>query len=219
MKKDGLLETTIRLIIRKVAKALNYISGGKITPNFITIFSLLAYILIAYGIAQGQFVISGFGVLFFGLFDTLDGELARLQKSSSQKGMFLDSVTDRMKEALIYVGLAFYWSNYLVRPINQPLYGENTVNIIPLLVIALGLSLIVSYLNAWGDVVTSQANKKSSKVNSAFRGGLAPYQVRITLLGLGLMFHDFIAVALVIISALSLLTIIIRFANVWRALE
>lgn len=219
MKKDGLLETTIRSVIRRVAKALNYISGGKITPNFITVLGLLAYLLIAYGIAQGQFVLSGFGVLFFGLFDTLDGELARLQKNPSQKGMFLDSVTDRMKEALIYVGLAFYWSNYLVSPDNYPLYTENTANIIPLLVMSLGLSLIVSYLNAWGDVVTSQSKTKSSKVNSAFRGGLAPYQVRITLLGLGLIFHDFIVVALVIISALSLLTIIIRFANVWRALE
>lgn len=66
MKKDGLLEKTIRSVIRRIAKALNYISGGKITPNFITIFSLLAYILIAYGIAKGQFVISGFAVLFLG---------------------------------------------------------------------------------------------------------------------------------------------------------
>ena len=48
----------------------------------------------------------------FGLFDTLDGELARLQGTESPQGAFLDSVTDRMKEILVYVGLAVWLSEY-----------------------------------------------------------------------------------------------------------
>lgn len=132
--------------------------------------------------------------------------------------MFLDSVTDRIKELLVYIGLAFYWANYFTSSeVSNNI--ESTTNIFPLMIITLGLSLLVSYLNAWGEVVSKQAGNSESKVNSAFRGGFAPYQVRITLLGLGLIFHDYIALVLVAIAALSLLTVITRFANVWRNLE
>ncbi|MDQ5958686.1 MAG: CDP-alcohol phosphatidyltransferase family protein, partial [Patescibacteria group bacterium] len=62
----------------KIAGLLNKISGGKITPNGITWFGFFMHIPIAYFIATGNLIIAGVGLIIFGLFDTLDGELARL---------------------------------------------------------------------------------------------------------------------------------------------
>ena len=95
------IKKIIRLFMQQIAKALNKLSSGKISPNFITVFGLLAHIPIVYFIAQGQLKIAGILLIIFGLFDTLDGELARLQNKESAYGQLLDSITDRMKEVML----------------------------------------------------------------------------------------------------------------------
>ncbi len=59
--------------MRHVARALNYLSGGKLTPNQVTISGLLAHVPIVWLIATGHGVIAGVMLIIFGLFDTLDG--------------------------------------------------------------------------------------------------------------------------------------------------
>jgi phosphatidylglycerophosphate synthase len=89
--------TAVRSLARSVAKLLNSLSGGRLSPNSVTLFGFVMHIPIALLIARGYFIYGGIGLIIFGLFDTLDGELARLQERPSAWGMFLDSITDRMK--------------------------------------------------------------------------------------------------------------------------
>ena len=208
MKSTSVLDSireAVRTVFRGIAKLLNRISGGRITPNSVTYTSLLGHIGIAYLIATNQLVIAGVLLVMFGLMDTLDGELARLQNRASNKGMFLDSVTDRIKEVMVYIGIAWYFVTQL-----DPYYAVWAVA-------ACGVAVTVSYLNAWGEVVTADLPKSHTK-NKAFRNGFMTYDVRIFFIVLGLV-TGYLDVAVIAVAVLSCVTALQRFMNVYRRLS
>lgn len=160
----------VRRVMRVVARGLNTISGGKLTPNMVTITGLLAHLPIAYLIGYGKLELAAILVVVFGLFDTLDGELARLQNRTSSVGMFLDSVTDRMKEIFLYGGIVYF------------LVAENMGMYVVWATLALGGSVLTSYVNAWGEVALAHSKIVHDKVNKAFRGGILRFEIRMFLL-------------------------------------
>lgn len=147
------------------------------TPNAITVFGLLMHIPIAIFIARGRLVLAGILLIIFGLFDVLDGELARLQKKSSVRGMLLDATTDRMKETMLYSGAAFYLANG-----TQPAAAVWAV-------IACGASLTVSYVKAKGEaaVASSRSIVPHAALNRMFADGLLSFEMRMFVLALGLL--------------------------------
>lgn len=196
-----------RSIMNRVAKGLNDFTGGKLHPDSITITSFVMHLPIAIFIARGQLVLGGLLLLFFGLFDALDGALARLQKRSSHFGMFLDSVTDRLKEVLIYTGIAYY------------LTSINEQSWLVWVVAAVGVSVVISYINAWGEVVVNQAGRvKQGAVNKRFRGGIMSFDVRMFCLIVGLLFN-ILPTMLLIIVTLGTLTVIDRMWTITQRLR
>ena len=107
MKLLDVMRDYVRRIMHVVAVMLNKLSGGKLSPNTVTIIGLLAHIWVALLIASRHNLKAALFLVIFGLFDTLDGELARLQKRASSTGMLLDASTDRMKEVMLYSGAAY----------------------------------------------------------------------------------------------------------------
>src|SRR5476651_1257012 len=106
------ISDTIRNLVRAQARIvaifLDHATKGKLTPNMVTIAGLIAHIPIAWLIATGAHnLLAALLLVIFGLFDALDGELARTQKRASTSGMVLDASTDRMKETLLYIGVAY----------------------------------------------------------------------------------------------------------------
>ncbi|MES2971750.1 MAG: CDP-alcohol phosphatidyltransferase family protein [Patescibacteria group bacterium] len=205
----SLLETcrsSVRNSVGVVAKDLNAFSKGKISPNMITIVGLLAHIPIAWLIAYGKDELAAILLIVFGLFDTLDGALARVQNSASKTGMLLDSITDRAKEVILYIGVA-----YTFVAIGRPYMTLWAVA-------GCGSSLLVSYVNAWGEVVLGQGRAKTHAMNKAFRTGIMTFEVRMTVLVLGLVFNQLIP-AVMIISLLALVTAVSRFINIAKALK
>jgi phosphatidylglycerophosphate synthase len=177
------IRNAVKAIMRRVARLLNKLSGGSLTPNMVTVIGLLAHAPIAWLIATHHPIWAGVLLLIFGLFDTLDGELARLQGRTTHSGMFLDSVSDRIKEVLIYIGLmgaAASTSATCVGTSETCWYSSATYMV--LLVIALGGSLLTSYINAWGEAVLRGSMVKKSKLNQTFRGGVASFEIRMFLL-------------------------------------
>ncbi len=189
-----------------LARGLDKVSGGRITPNSITYTSLLGHVPIAYLIATGEFFWAGGLLIIFGLMDTLDGEVARLQNRASSRGMFLDSVTDRVKEVMLYIGVGFYFVSEL-----DPYYAVWAIA-------ACGIAVIVSYLNAWGEVVTADLPKETHAKNKAFRTGFMTYDVRIFFIVLGL-FTGWLDVAVITVAVLSAITALQRFNNVYKRLS
>lgn len=213
------MKQAVRTVMRQIARALNAVTGGHLHPNVVTAVGLLAFFPIGlYLIPNGHFVLAGVLTLVFGLFDTLDGELARLQNRSTELGMFLDSVTDRMKEILVYIGLGLFFA--------EGTYSQSLMltdlfpfEVTPWIVTALGVSVLVSYTNAWGETVLAKAGKQPAKVNAALRGGFAPYEVRMALLALGLIIIGWLQPILIVIVILAILTVLDRSHRVIKQLR
>ena len=78
-------------------------------PNTITLLGLIGNTLGAYFIAQGKMTLGGVIILLMGPVDALDGTMARLRGESSVFGAFVDSVTDRYSELIIFGGLLIFF--------------------------------------------------------------------------------------------------------------
>lgn len=123
---------------KKVAPVLEPIAAGLarigVTPAFVTIFGLIVTIvgsaLIGSGFLFAGALTAGIGVLL----DALDGPLARRLGTASDRGAFLDTMSDRIGEIAIWVGLSVHLRE-------EP-------RLLVLCVVALALSLLVPYVRA-----------------------------------------------------------------------
>jgi len=81
-----------------------------LTPNTMTLVGLLGNTIGAYFLARGQMTIGGIIILLMGPIDALDGTMARLRGEPTEFGGFVDSVSDRYSELVIFGGLIFFYS-------------------------------------------------------------------------------------------------------------
>jgi CDP-diacylglycerol--glycerol-3-phosphate 3-phosphatidyltransferase len=80
-----------------------------LTPNMMTMLGLIGNTIGAYYLARGDMVTGGIFVLLMTPIDALDGTMARLRGESSDFGAFVDSVSDRYSELIIYGGLLYHF--------------------------------------------------------------------------------------------------------------
>jgi CDP-diacylglycerol--glycerol-3-phosphate 3-phosphatidyltransferase len=78
-------------------------------PNTLTILGLAGNTVAAFLLAYGQIQWGGLIVLLMGPIDALDGTMARLRGQPTKFGAFVDSVTDRYSELVIFGGLLIYF--------------------------------------------------------------------------------------------------------------
>jgi CDP-diacylglycerol--glycerol-3-phosphate 3-phosphatidyltransferase len=90
---------------RKVAAWLRWTG---LTPNMLTVIGLLLNIVVAAVLARGYLFAGGVLVIAAGLFDLLDGAMARVTDHTTPFGAFFDSTLDRFSEAILYGGLLIY---------------------------------------------------------------------------------------------------------------
>ena len=98
-KMSSLLETPAALLLIKLG----------LSPNKITVLGLIIAVFSAYLISVGQLAFGGIALLVSGIFDILDGAVARLSDKETKYGAFLDSVTDRISESVILLGLLIFF--------------------------------------------------------------------------------------------------------------
>ena len=122
-------------IVDPIADFLNRLG---LTPNTMTILGLVGNIIGSVFLALGQMTIGGIIILLMGPIDALDGTMARLRGMDGQLGAFVDSVTDRYSELVIFGGLLYFYAS------QGDLLGTMLV-----FLAALG-SVMVSYIRARG---------------------------------------------------------------------
>ena len=116
-----------------------------LTPNTMTMLGLLGNSVGAYYLARGDMLTGGILVLLMTPIDALDGTMARLRGESSDFGAFVDSVTDRYSELIIYGGLLYHFLS-----LGEPFGG--------LLVFgAAAGSVLVSYVKARAEALGYEA--------------------------------------------------------------
>ncbi len=199
----------VRVVMARFAHFLNNATNGAIKPAHITLLSLLGHFPAAWALWTGRPIFAAIYIAVFGLMDSLDGALAREQKSASKMGMFFDAVTDRLKETLIYSALAVYIAH-------DPSYAKDiSVWVVPAVA---STSLLVSYVKAKGEMAVSTDAHDKQLLNRAFSQGIARYEIRMFLLIAGLV-SGLLAPLLNLIIALNLITASMRFMEVARLLS
>ena len=190
-----------------VAGWLNRWSGGKLTPAAVTLVGFAMHVPIAWLIAIGQNYWAAGLLVIFGLFDILDGALARLQGTSSVRGMLLDASTDRMKEVLLYSG-----AGYVLASSAQPAWAAWAAA-------AVGASLCVSYVKAKGEaaVAAGEAKIPHAILNRMFADGLMTFEVRMAVLVAGLLTGQ-LGWAVAFIAVTSSITAVTRLVRISRQL-
>lgn len=207
MKPIDVIKQHVRRVMRQVARALNHITGGRVTPAQVTWIGLIGHIPVAILIAGNHYLLGACWLVVFGLFDAVDGELARLQGSASVRGMLLDASTDRMKETMLYTAVA-----YSLILGNQPLWAAMAV-------LACGASLTVSYVKAKGEAAVASGSQKipHATLNRMFSDGILTFETRMFVLVVGLLSAQ-LSVAVTIIAVLATITAFQRLVRIGRQL-
>ena len=124
-------------------KIVNGLALSRISPNTLTFLGLVINIAAAFffGYARGSnahrmFLYAGLILIGAGLFDMVDGRVARLTNQVSVFGAFFDSVIDRYSDVAIFFGLLVYYAR-----------GNRFVYVV-LVAFVMTASLMVSYTRA-----------------------------------------------------------------------
>jgi CDP-diacylglycerol--glycerol-3-phosphate 3-phosphatidyltransferase len=104
-----LLRIRFRTQVETIAAFVNRLG---IAPITVTFTGLIGTLIGAIFLAQGNFLVGGIVILCMGALDALDGTMARLRGEATDYGAFVDSVTDRYSDLVIFGGLLAY---YLLR--------------------------------------------------------------------------------------------------------
>jgi CDP-diacylglycerol---glycerol-3-phosphate 3-phosphatidyltransferase len=174
---------TANRIIRLIVRAL---ALSKINPNVLTFFGLVINMAAATFLAVGNFRTAGCVIIFAGLFDMVDGRVARETNRVTRFGAFFDSVLDRYSDIALLVGLLVYYGT-----INRPSY-------VVLTAIVMAASVMISYTRS-----------RAENFIPTCKVGFLERPERIVLLIIGALF-DRMAPVLWVIAVLGNLTVIHR---------
>lgn len=115
--------------------------AARVSPNAITTVGTLVTVLSGIAFASGAVRVGGALLLLSGVFDMLDGRVARAGAGTSKFGAFYDSTLDRVGESALFGGIVLYFARGGV-PSGLLLWAIGAT------VAALAAGLIVSYARA-----------------------------------------------------------------------
>jgi len=175
----------IRMIVRGLALS-------KIHPNALTFVGLLINVVAAWYLSQGQFLIAGFVIIGAGIFDMVDGRVARETNQVTSFGGFFDSVLDRYSDLILLMGLLVYYGK-----IDRSPY-------VVLTAFVMTASVMISY-----------ARSRAENIIPTCKVGFMERPERIVLLIIGALF-DRMAPVLWVLAVLGNLTVIHRMIFTWQ---
>jgi len=170
-------------------------SKGFIRPNHLTLIGLIVNLGAAFALALGKWKIGGIAILVAGLFDLLDGAVARSQGRVTPFGGFFDSVIDRYSDFSLFVGLLFYYA-YTGHP----------------------FLILLASTAAMGSFLVPFTRARAETVITSCKVGLMERPERIILLALGALL-DWMIPILWILAILTHITVIQRILHTKRELR
>ncbi len=173
--------------------AARFLHTLKLTPNVVTLLGLIGTAGAAYLASVGSLLAAGLVLAVASVLDMLDGALARFTGRASRFGAALDSVADRLSEAVLLLGVFIFY-----------LRGDDDVGA-TLAVVALITSYMVSYIRARGEGLG--ITMKDS--------GLGTRPERLVIMIVGLV-TGWVMVALGVVIAISAATSAQRMYHLWR---
>ncbi|GIR35593.1 MAG: CDP-alcohol phosphatidyltransferase [Actinomycetota bacterium] len=164
-----------------------------VTANALTATGIVIAGIGSVFIGQGRLFLGFIFLILTGLPDALDGAVAKASGTSSVRGAFLDSVSDRVTDILLFCGIAWYLAS------NEP----GRIMMLPVAV--MGAAMLISYQRA-----------KAESLGFDAKGGIMERAERFIVLALGLLISDILIPVLWVMLILTLITAIQRFIKVWK---
>ena len=190
---DGKFRAPVDKAVKPIGALLR---RTRLTPDHLTIVGLLVGIAAAVAIGFGELRLGMLLVILAGLPDLLDGALAKATGSSSQRGAFFDSTVDRVTDALLLGGIAWYFASTESPHMAMLPFAVSSV------------SGIISYQRA-----------KAESLGIDAKGGLMERAERIIAICVGLLFNVLLIPILWIMLLLTSITALQRFFKVWKAAD
>lgn len=199
MNYRDFLQKLIYWVINPIVKGM--IKVG-ITPNIITfmglVFNILAAALLVYGGVEhtGQLCYVGWAggiVLFAGLFDMMDGRVARMGNMSSTFGALFDSVLDRYSELITLFGF-FYW---LI--LSGFLWGS-----------------IITFVALIGSIMVSYVRARAEGLDIECKVGLMQRPERVVLTSLGAILASAFSCVCIFIYVMAAIAVLANLTAFWR---
>ena len=185
------LRDALKPTLEKIGKG--FASTG-LSPTFWTLvglgFAILSAVTYGLGIEFGL-IVGGVLLLISGFFDVVDGQVARVTGKTSKRGEYLDSMSDKIAEVAIFLGI-------LVGGHAEPY----------LILLAVTLSLLVSYARAKSDVI-------NIKLQGVGIGERAERLLVIAIIGI----TGFMEYAVVIVVIIAGITLIQRMMTTARSIK
>src|SRR5882724_6888190 len=176
-------------IIRGIVTAL---ALSRVHPNVLTFIGLLINIWAAFLFAAGNFRWGAVIVIAAGLFDMVDGRVARQTNQVTRFGGFFDSVLDRYSDLGVLVGLLVYYAS-----INRFFY------------------VVLTAIVMTGTVMVSYTRARAENLIPKCKVGFLERPERVVLLIIGGLF-DRMAPVLWVLALLSNVTVIHRMIYTWK---
>lgn len=173
---------------------ISFLVRLNVTPNQISVAGLLVNILAAWLIIVQLPIAAGMLYGIAGLFDLMDGALARESGQAHPFGAFLDSTLDRVSEGVVFAAIAYDFAAS-----GQPVAAAAVV-------LALLGSLLVSYTRA-----------RAEALGCACKGGFAARLERLLLILFALIF-GFVELAIYLLLAATAFTVCQRIWITYRQL-
>jgi CDP-diacylglycerol--glycerol-3-phosphate 3-phosphatidyltransferase len=171
-----------------------------LSPNIITIFGMALAIASGYALAVSKVPLAAILFTLSGVFDIIDGYVAKKLDKITVFGAFLDSFSDRIADAAIYLGLMVYYLK-----LSEGIY-------VGLALVLLVVSFLISYIRA-----------RAEALDIPGKAGLMARAPRIIAICIGLYFNGLspyiLKVVMWVLAALLVETLVERLFEVWRALE
>ncbi|MBP1702885.1 MAG: putative phosphatidylinositol synthase [Chloroflexi bacterium] len=168
-----------------------------LTPNSMTLLGLAGNVAGALLLARGEMLWGGILILLMGPVDGLDGTMARLRGTAGQFGAFVDSVSDRYSELVIFAGLIYYYSQQ----------GDSQ-------------TMLVVYAAAAGSVLVSYIRSRGQSLGWDTKVGILTRMERYLILAPALILSTWsgfiLVIAIWIIAIFSNITAIQRIIDVRR---
>jgi len=187
---DGHFRVQVERAVKPMGESLRKVG---VTPDVLTVAGLLLAVAAGISVGAGELRLGLLLVILAALPDLLDGAVAKAGNTASQRGAFFDSVIDRVTDALLLGGVAWYLASH----------DSAHMSVLPFAVMA--VSATISYERAKAESLGLQA-----------KGGLMERAERIILLCLGLLFDNLLVPILWIMLVLTSITAVQRFIKVWK---
>ena len=178
---------------RVISLLVRLLAISRIHPNVLTFIGLLINAAAAALLASGQFVVAGVVIVLAGLFDMLDGRVARETNRVTRFGGFFDSVLDRYSDLVLLMGLLVYYAS-----INRYFY------------------VVLTAVVMTGSVMVSYTRARAECTIPLCKVGFMERPERVVLLIIGALFGR-MAPVLWVIAVLANLTVIHRVTYTWHA--